>query len=1150
MKKTITTLCLLATIVAAVFLFNNRPASYTSEEMKQYFYELKKQRRHDGYAKMDKPDKYHDYFYAITHEISGKGEGYAPGDAVKEYNNAQKTVKKSGSSENAFLFTSHGPFNVGGRTRAIAVDPADATGKTWFAGAASGGIWKTTDEGFSWINISPSIPNLSVSTLVIAPSNTSVIYAGTGEGFASNISFVRGNGVLKSVDKGATWQTTESTFAHADWTFVNRIIVNPNDANHAVAVTNAGIFVTTDGFGTWTKTYTAKLAVQDLKFKPGNFNIQYAAETNTGILKSTDAGQTWAMVSNNQIIKPERIELAVSDADPKRVYASVEGAPTSLYVSKDEGLTWSLFKIPDYATFEDNIWDFLGGQGWYDNAIAVSPFDANVIFIGGVGVGKYTLNGQSENVETITSIDTVNTGSFLAFVNFGGKYLKGGMGEGPDENATDLIPGDMLPIEIRFGTGKTQKAHRFTVPAGATSGVPAANYAYQNYVDIPFEVWDIKNDRQLMVSFRDQERDGKFNLNMRDADELMPNNREYFYIHAIPYNSTTPIANITKNAGHLYKMMYFFWPTLAGGIWNDAKLPTATLTINRGYVTRLMGEMAIVADPYASYVTNGKNTNLHPDHHILIPFITDAANKKYKLINGNDGGITISINEGGTWIERFQGYITTQFYGADKKPKANEFVGGTQDNGTWQSQPGQDFKDKTFYSMKIGGDGFEVIWNYRDPNKIIGAYQYNGINRTINGGISWGPAKTGMAEDGPFISRLAGSMVTSPDRIFAIGTQGVYRSTNFGGSWSRVPISATKWAPGGISSQHNIEVSVFDDRVVWAGAANAETVNMFVSIDGGLKFNPIPKYTNFDMNYYITSIATHPTRANTAFMLYGIKGKPKVLKTEDLGQTWTDLSQMNPETGKSANGFPDVIAHSLLVLPSDTNTIWVGTEIGLFESNDYGTSWHIVPEMPAVSIWQLKAVDDKVVIATHGRGIWTATIPEMLHTPIAHNVMNESGNVKYEGSINTNVDSIEIYFNGKVAKTIKTVTAGVISESISVDKRAVYNIYMVAYKNKKGIKSAMVSIEAWPTGKQDLNINTVKIYPNPAKDYVTFSGEQFENKPYTLEIITLNGAVVYKQSGKGSTENTISLPNLLPGYYVFAVQANGLRYSRRLYIAQ
>ncbi len=115
-------------------------------------------------------------------------------------------------------------------------------------------------------------------------------------------------------------------------------------------------------------------------------------------------------------------------------------------------------------------------------------------------------------------------------------------------------------------------------------------------------------------------------------------------------------------------------------------------------------------------------------------------------------------------------------------------------------------------------------------------------------------------------------------------------------------------------------------------------------------------------------------------MLFSAYGQPKILRTTDLGQTWQDLSGFaDSPGGESTNGFPDVAVYDLLVMPHDPDVLWAGTEIGLFESTDGGENWEYADNgLPAVSVWQMKLVDDQVILATHGRGIWTLDLPRLL----------------------------------------------------------------------------------------------------------------------------------------------------------------------------
>jgi len=162
--------------------------------------------------------------------------------------------------------------------------------------------------------------------------------------------------------------------------------------------------------------------------------------------------------------------------------------------------------------------------------------------------------------------------------------------------------------------------------------------------------------------------------------------------------------------------------------------------------------------------------------------------------------------------------------------------------------------------------------------------------------------------------------------------------------------------------------------VVWAGAGMYENpdLNVFLSKDYGLTFKKVNLFREQELGY-LTSIATHPVDTGTAYLLFSIDHKAKILRTTDFGENWEDITRFGVGDS-SQNGFPDIIVYSLLVFPMNTNIIWAGTEIGIFESLDNGATWHYANNgFPAVSVWQMFIQDNMIVIATHGRGIWTTS---------------------------------------------------------------------------------------------------------------------------------------------------------------------------------
>jgi hypothetical protein len=145
-----------------------------------------------------------------------------------------------------------GPGNIGGRTRAIVIDPTAPN--TMYAGGVGGGVWKTINGGASWVPVSDSMANIAVVSLAMDPVNSSVLYAGTGEG-SNNIDAIRGAGIFKSTDAGATWTQLAATTG-SNFYFVNDLMVAPSNNQIVVAATGTGIFVSTNGGSSFTQRST------------------------------------------------------------------------------------------------------------------------------------------------------------------------------------------------------------------------------------------------------------------------------------------------------------------------------------------------------------------------------------------------------------------------------------------------------------------------------------------------------------------------------------------------------------------------------------------------------------------------------------------------------------------------------------------------------------------------------------------------------------------------------------------------------------------------------------------------------------------------------------------------------------------------------
>lgn len=286
--------------------------------------------------------------------------------------------------------------DASGRVAGIAVDPTDSN--TFYSASAGGGVWKTTNGGASYIPLTDFLGDTAMGSIAVAPSNHNVVYAGTGEAnFSADCKY--GIGLLKSTNGGTTWSLITGPAGVFDRQAISRIVISPTDPSTVFITTTyasngfggeGDVWKTTDGGANWTSTLastnTTGQPVTDLVMNPTTPDTLYAAIGNifgngsNGIYKTTDGGTNWGLLGGGLPSNPGRISLALAASNPNVVYASIantigNGAGLQgLYVTTDGGTTWT------QKTAAPN---YLGGQGWYDNAIVVSPTDPNVVFAGG-----------------------------------------------------------------------------------------------------------------------------------------------------------------------------------------------------------------------------------------------------------------------------------------------------------------------------------------------------------------------------------------------------------------------------------------------------------------------------------------------------------------------------------------------------------------------------------------------------------------------------------------------------------------------------------------------------------------------------------------------------------------------------------------------
>lgn len=285
-----------------------------------------------------------------------------------------------------------GPGNIGGRTYAILVHPAQH--QTMWAGSAGGGIWRTDDGGQSWTPADDFMANLSVTCLMMDPNDANLIYAGTGEGF-HNGDALRGGGIFRTTD-GTHWSQIGST-AGAGWDIVNRIAISVDGTTMLVA-TNEGIRRSVDATrASWQTVLAAEVA--DVKFHPTDPTQAIAASLSSGMSwYSGDSGATWTP-STHAASWGGRVELCYARANPSVVFASVNIENGQIWRSANGGKTFTKRKSRNPDGDSAN---YLGDQGWYDNVIwADDPTNSDIVIVGGIDLWR-SVDGGDDLVDIST----------------------------------------------------------------------------------------------------------------------------------------------------------------------------------------------------------------------------------------------------------------------------------------------------------------------------------------------------------------------------------------------------------------------------------------------------------------------------------------------------------------------------------------------------------------------------------------------------------------------------------------------------------------------------------------------------------------------------------------------------------------------------
>ncbi len=721
---------------------------------------------------------------AVTAGAQKKFENSDPAQRLKWYeqHQAMKEASPFGSLEWRLI----GPDIISGRCTDIAVPKGSK--HTIYVGAATGGVWMTKNSGVTWEPIMDDIPSISIGDLAIAPSDTDIIWVGTGEANIFRASGA-GVGVYKSTDGGRTWKHMGLTGTYT----IGRIVIHPQNPDIVYVVSSGhewtynperGVFKTADGGRTWDKVLyiNEKIGAIDLVMDPSDPDTLYASMWNRirrrwsdpqpgpgdGIFKTTDGGRTWQQKTHGlpNLDKTGRIGLSLCASRPNVIYAFVDNhnpgrmpnegerdaygrlktgraiKGAEVYRSDDKAETWVKVS-PDDRYMEG----FGGTYGWVFGQICVDPSDPDTIYIMGLRLSQ--------------SQDGGKTWKTLSYPGLHGDHH--GLWIDP-EDSNYLINVNDGGVNISYDGGATWRDFHSIHPV-----VQFYNVAYD--LEKPFNVYGSVQDH------------GTYKGNVahgRPRNRRSP--RPVTRWEAAPGGEGTHIAVDPRNSNVIYSSS--FYGRLMRSEYRDGRWQSKNILpqIPEGEPP-LRGQWmaATILSPHnpdvvyhgMQYLYRSMNQGedwerISPDLSdynaeqqgklpFAIPFatITAISESPFKFgliyVGTDDGRVHITRNGGGTWTEITQGLpfnkqvsriVASQYDKATiyltlngrRDDDANDYIYKSADYGkTWVDISGN-----------IPGGPVNVIREDPKKNEILYVGTDLGVYVTTDGGMTWHVLANGL----------------------------------------------------------------------------------------------------------------------------------------------------------------------------------------------------------------------------------------------------------------------------------------------------------------------------------------------------------------------------------------------------------------------
>ncbi|QQS31037.1 MAG: glycosyl hydrolase [Sphingobacteriales bacterium] len=656
--------------------------------------------------------------------------------------------------------------------------------------------------------------------------------------------------------------------------------------------------------------------ITDVVMHPIDTNIIYAASATGGVFKSVDFGKTWIPVFDQQL----SLSIGSIAIDPHQ--------PDVIYVGTGEAnggggsVTYDgtgMYKSTDGGMSWENIG--LGKTGSIAR-IAVHPNRPEQIFA--AAMGNLFKNNQERGL--YKSKDGGKTWVKTLFIS----ETTGCVDVVVHPNNPDLVFAVMWervrrPDFRKYG-GKNCGIYR-SMDAGIswqklTNGLPQADLGR-----IGISV-SASNPEILYAVFADEQ--GYFQGIFRTDDSGNQWKRV----------NDRPLKNIYENYGWWF-----------GAIRVDPQNPDLVFALgldlyrteNGGKTWQNISTKAVHVDQHALYI--------HPLNPQLI-------------LLGNDGGVCISKNGGDLW-ESLPGPPVIQFYTCEADLTNSRILyGGTQDNGIMRLVNSLDNE----WEILIEGDGFGVLTDPQNPETIYAAYQYGNLLKSEDGGNKFRDATDGISMSDRKIWHTPFVIDPVQSHILYYGANRLYKSLDKAANWFPVSPVLTKngvnnnLVYGAVSA---IAVATSDNQMVYAGTDDG---NLWLSANNCQNWKDISVGLPLQ---WVSSIAVNPDQEQTVYVAFsGFRNTvylPFLYKSVNAGLTWTNISENLPQTP----------VNDIIVDPTDTATVFVATDTGVFVKTCKETNWYMLGDnLPPVPVTDLclHEKDRLLIAATYGRGMFTFSL--------------------------------------------------------------------------------------------------------------------------------------------------------------------------------